>query len=62
MWRIFHESRPTLNTNVVEGINNGSVAVRQIEDNCWMVPIQHQLIASSLRKVLQRLHYPLEVM
>lgn len=34
---------------------------KPIGDKARMVTIQKQLIASSLHKVLQRLHYPLEV-
>ena len=34
---------------------------KRFEDNAMMIAFQNQLIASALRKVLRRLHYPQEV-
>jgi putative transposase len=40
----------------------GSVAVSLVPDSGLMAPIQTQLMIDALRRVVKRLHYPIEVM
>jgi len=46
----------------VESIPFGCVAVSPVGENWLMVPLHVQLMDSTLRGVLKRLHFPLEVM
>lgn len=43
------------------GLNFGSVALSLQGENGWMIPIQSQMMSAVVKKVLKRLHYPLEV-